>query len=202
MGLTRKKYVVDKKFQFRMSLKAVVLPLLTILSISAVLLYYADRNNRLVDKNNTYINDIVDNQDTMIEMFLSTPAFQQSKNPLIKNGVKTFKKNIGMLKKISKNSSVITENSAIVFNFLVIMTIVQTIIIFALFIFFTHKISGPIHVMTNQLRQLKNGQRPNLRPLRKNDELIVFYNEFRETLEHISDTYNIGPRDDSNGGED
>ncbi len=186
MGLTRKKYVLDKKFQFSISIKAIILPLITTLAISAVLLYFANKNNNLIDVNNKHITNIIENQDEMIDMFLSTPALQNSKNPLIKNGDATFKQNIGRLKKISDNSVVVTKNSSMVFNFLVVMTILQTIIIFGMFIFYTHKVSGPIHVMTNQLRKIRSGKDPEYRALRKNDHLKDFYDELWATLDHFN----------------
>lgn len=182
----RTQYVIDQKFQISISIKAIVLPLVTTLAISGVLLYVAGDTNRLIDRNNSSINAIVDNQDTMIDMFLSTPALQQSNNPTVRGGVQTFKENIGKLHEITRNSSKITRNSDIVFYILIVMTVLQTIIIFSLFIFFSHKISGPIMVMRNFMRDIREGKKVNFRPLRKNDELKEFYEEFRETVEYLT----------------
>lgn len=186
MALTRKKYVLDKKFQIGLSIRAVVLPLITTLGICAVLLYFADNTNKVIGDNNGQINTIVSNQDNMIDMFLSTPSLQYSNNPVIQNGVKTFKDNIGMLRKVTQNSKIITRNSIIVFYILIAMTVIQTAIIFFQFIFFSHKISGPIHVMTNYLREFRKGNSPPFRPLRKNDELQEFYEEFYKTITVIA----------------
>jgi nitrogen fixation/metabolism regulation signal transduction histidine kinase len=194
MGKKRKQLVVDKKFQFNLSIKAIILPLITTLTVSAVLLYFADRSNRLINENNSYINTIIDNQGSMIDMFLSTPALQYSGNPVIKEGVTNFKENIGKLKQITDNSRTITENSRNVFNILILMTIIQTIVIFSMFLFFSHKISGPIKVMRNHLKHLKEGNYPELRPLRKKDQLKEFYNEFCDTIDHLCDSNNDRPR--------
>jgi hypothetical protein len=186
MGLTRKKYVLDKKFQFSISIKAIILPLLTTLTISAVLLYFADKNNDLITINNKHINNIIENQVKMIDIFLETPVLQNSKNPQIKNSEVTFKQNINQLRKISVNSVAVTKNAVMVFNFLLIMTFLQTIIIFGMFIFYTHKVSGPIHVMTNQLRKIRSGKDPDYRALRKNDHLKDFYNELWATFDYLN----------------
>jgi len=183
MAITRKKYIVDKKFQIRISLRAMILPLLTLAIISGVVLFFAIKNNKLIKRNNGYIYQIIDNQDSMIDMFLSTPSLQNSSNPQIANGIKNFKKNIGQLKKITQNSKKITKNGKLVFYILIIMTISQAITIFGLFIFLTHKISGPIGVMTRQLRDIREDKHPNFRALRKKDELQDFYNELTETLD-------------------
>jgi uncharacterized protein YxeA len=173
MILKRKQYVVDKSFQYGTSLKMIILPLITLLLISAVLIYFANVNN---DR----INEIVDTQHSMIEMFLETPALYNSDNEVIRNGEKTFKNNIGKLVKIK-------EASKIVLYFLIIMTIVQTIIIFTLSIFFTHKISGPIFVMSRYLKEIKEDKVPEFRPLRDKDEFKEFYQELQEAIEYLID---------------
>lgn len=186
MKKKRTQYVLDKKFQISISIKAIILPLTTTLAICAVLLYVAGDTNRLIDRNNGSINSIVDNQDGMIDMFLSTPALQQSNNPTVRGGVQTFKDNIGKLRDVSRNSGKITRNSEIVFYILIVMTVLQTVIIFSLFIFFSHKISGPIMVMRNFMRDIRQGKKVNFRPLRKNDELKEFYDDFRDTVEYLT----------------
>lgn len=189
MASNRKQLIVDKRFQLKMSVQAIIFPLMTILSISAVLIYFTGVNKKLIHKNHKHIEEIIGNQTNIIEMFLATPLLQSSTNPSIMKGVVTFKKDIGILKKINKKSLIITENGNIIFYFLIIMTVVQTAIIFALFIFFSHKISGPIQVITRYLREIRSGNMPTMRSLRKRDELKDFYDEFRETITYIQDNY-------------
>jgi nitrogen fixation/metabolism regulation signal transduction histidine kinase len=167
----RKQYVIDKKFQYNVSFKAVALPLITVLIVGFVLLFFAV-------KNNNYINSIVKTQGDMIEMFLTTPALVNSNNPTIKNAKSTFDNNIGMLQEIKRNSG-------IVMYFIIAMIVVQSIIIFAIFIFLTHRISGPIWVMTNYLKAIQQGKKPSDRPLRKNDEFKNFYAELQATVEKL-----------------
>ena len=186
MALTRKKYILDKKFQFSISLRAIVLPLITTLAICAALLYFASTNNILINENNKNLNAIIDTQDGMFDMFMAVPALQDPNNPLVKKCDLAFKENLRVTHLINKNHERIKKNSLIVLYILIVMTVIQTAIIFFQFIFFSHKISGPILVMTNYLRELKNGGRPDFRPLRKNDELRDFYQEFRDTIDSIS----------------
>lgn len=169
--IKRKNYVVDKKFQLKISFKAVILSLSTIIILGAVLLYFAA-------KNNNYINNIVQSQDQMIDMFLTTPALINSKNPVVKEAENTFKNNIGMLVEIKRNST-------FVLYFIIIMIILQSVLIFGNFILITHKISGPIYVMSNYLKEIRAGNKPFLRPLRKKDEFKDFYNELKITIEHL-----------------
>jgi len=167
----RKQYIIDKKFQLNISLKAVILSLLTVLILGFVLLFFAT-------KNNNYINTIVKNQEQMIEMFLTTPALMNSKDTTVKNAKKTFDDNISKLVEIKRNSE-------IVLYFIIFMIIVQSVIIFAIFIFITHRISGPVYVMTRYLREIKEGKTPTARPLRKKDELKEFQTELIETIDYL-----------------
>jgi hypothetical protein len=167
----RKQYIIDKKLQFKISIKAVVFSLITVFILGFVLMFFAV-------KNSNYINTIVKTQDQMIEMFLTTPALMNSNNPTIQNAESTFKNNIGMLVEIKRNSE-------IVLYFIIFMIIIQSVIIFAIFIFITHRITGPIYVMTKYLQEIREGKTPAARPLRQKDELKAFHQELKATIEYL-----------------
>jgi nitrogen fixation/metabolism regulation signal transduction histidine kinase len=169
--LKRKQYVIDKKLQFKISIKAVVLSLITVFILGFVLLFFAVRNSN-------YINTIVKTQDQMIDMFLTTPALVNSLNPTIQGAENTFKNNIGMLVEIKRNSE-------LVLYFIIFMIIIQSAIIFAIFIFITHRITGPIYVMTKYLKEIRDGKSPATRPLRQKDELKAFYEELKATIDFL-----------------
>lgn len=186
MALTRKKYVLDKKFQLRISIRAIILPIITTLAICGILLYFAGNSNQLINENNKNITAIIDTQDSMFDMFMAIPALQDPENPLVRKCDAAFKENLKITNKINDNHEKIKKNNLIVLYILIVMTVVQTAIIFFQFIFFSHKISGPIHVMTNYLKQIRSGGKPEFRSLRKNDELLEFYEEFRETMKNLT----------------
>ncbi|MFH0976063.1 MAG: hypothetical protein V1874_09805 [Spirochaetota bacterium] len=167
----RKQYVIDKKLQLKISIKAVAISLLTVFVLGCVLLYFAG-------KNSNYINSIVKTQDQMMEMFLTTPALVNSNNPVVQGAENTFKNNIGMLVEIKRNSEV-------VLHFIIAMIIIQSVIIFLIFILITHRISGPLYVMANYLKEVREGKNPVARPLRQNDELKQFHAELKDTIEFL-----------------
>jgi len=186
MRITRKKYVVDKKFQIRLSIRAIALPLVTTLAICAILSYFAGNTNSIILDNNNNIEAIIDTQEQMLDMYMSIPALQNPNNPLTQKYDKIFKKNLAHVNKIHLNQEKIKKNILIVLSILVVMTVVQAAAIFFQFIFFSHKISGPLLVMRSYLREIRKGNRPEFRPLRGNDELKEFYNEFGETIQQLS----------------
>jgi len=182
MRLTRKKYIVDKKFQYGISFRAILLPLATLFIISALLLYYTGRSGSLIDKNNRELHRILENHDRMINLFLSTPELQHAGNETIAGGVSTFRENISGIKEVSENSTAITKNNSVIFYFIIAMAVIQTLLVFMIFIVISHRVSGPLHVMMSHMKEIQNGGTPEFRPLRKGDELKDFYLEFRKTI--------------------
>ena len=187
MKKKRKQYVIDRKFQYGMSIKAVVFPLITVLFIAAVLFYYADKNNEHIAESNRHILAVIETQDGIFSLIPEKLRFSDS--PEVISKIKPFMQNVKELKKVREKSVEITKNSRIVFYFLIIMTVAQTAMIFIMSIFFTHKISGPIYVMRQYLRQIKEGKTPKFRPLRDKDEFKDFYQELQDAVEHLTCTY-------------
>ncbi len=46
----------------------------------------------------------------------------------------------------------------------------------------THRISGPVHILSRYLNELADGRYPDLRPLRKHDELREFFTAFEDAI--------------------
>jgi hypothetical protein len=164
----RKKHIIDKKFQYKIALKSVIFPLISILVISSVLIFFASENNRKIEEINS-------NQAAIIDTFLSLPQLADPQNTLTLEANKKFQMNLGKSREIQKNSRKMIY-------FLIIMTIVQTAIIFILAIVLSHKISGPIYIMRRYLNDLKAGKKISPRPIRKGDEFKEFYEEFCDTI--------------------
>lgn len=56
--------------------------------------------------------------------------------------------------------------------------------ILALFgVLVTHRVAGPVHLLSHYLGVLASGRYPTMRPLRKNDELKAFFDSFRKAVE-------------------
>ncbi len=168
----RKQYVIDKRFQYKIAIKAAIFPLISVIIISTVLIYFASDNNQMIEEINS-------NQAAIIDTFLSLPQLADPKNALTMEANKKFQINLGKSREIQKNSRTMIY-------FLIIMTIIQTITIFTLALFLSHKISGPIFIMRRYLKDLKDGKKIYLRPLRKGDEFKEFYEEFCDTIKNLS----------------
>jgi hypothetical protein len=171
MTTKRTHYVLNKRLQYALAMKIALVPLATLLIVTVVLFAYARRSAN-------YIEEIVGTQDAMFEMFLTTPALQKTDNPVIKTGQQTFKGNIQKLLEMRRNSD-------LVLKIIVLAALLQTFIVVFVIIRLSHRITGPIYVMTGYLRELRGGGEPRMRPLRKRDEFKEFYEEFRDLITRV-----------------
>jgi nitrogen fixation/metabolism regulation signal transduction histidine kinase len=60
--------------------------------------------------------------------------------------------------------------------------VVMALVLFIWGIFITHRVAGPIFIISRYLRQLGEGDVPQTRPLRKGDELKAFFDTFSTML--------------------
>jgi nitrogen fixation/metabolism regulation signal transduction histidine kinase len=65
------------------------------------------------------------------------------------------------------------------------ITVLMTLALALLGVLITHRVAGPVHVMSNYVEALANGRYPLVRPLRKGDELKVFFERFQHALESL-----------------
>lgn len=169
----RKQYIIDKKFQLRTTFTVIgVVTIISAIIIAAIASYVVWNNSRI---DNIY--QIEDN----VFSFL-TSRFQGVEDPAYKNAIKQIAQNhndnLGMLKQI------ITVNQYLLVALLVYI-IGQGLVLYMMLIRQTHRISGPIYVMSNYIRQIIAGNWPTMRNLREKDELKDFYDLLRQMVEHF-----------------
>jgi hypothetical protein len=69
--------------------------------------------------------------------------------------------------------------------YIVVLVIVMTVALAFWGLVVTHRVSGPLHVIARHLNQLADGHYPDLRPLRKHDELQDFFATFEEAVNRL-----------------
>ena len=173
MAIKRKQYLIDRPIQVTISLKIVIIPLLLLVIFSGIVLIF-------VLTNGNYIAKIVGNQDSLIEMFITTPTLMNSNNEIVVAGEKTFRENLGLLQAIKVNNYTLLY-------FAIGLTILQAIVLFVYGIYITHKVAGPIYVMRHYCKEIQNGNTPQFRKLRGGDLLVDFYNDFITTINTLQD---------------
>ncbi|HOO73124.1 MAG TPA: hypothetical protein PK926_15310 [Spirochaetota bacterium] len=174
----RKQIIIDKKFQFKHTFS--IIGMVTI--ISAIIIAVIATN---LVFNNLKIENIYEIEDNIVHFLTSRP--HGIEDPSFKNAIKDIAVNHSEnMKTLNK---IIKYNKALLITLLVFI-VAQGVILYMMIIKMTHRISGPLYVMTNYMREIVNGKYPNIRPLRKKDELKEFYDQFRSMVATLKEKEN------------
>jgi hypothetical protein len=69
--------------------------------------------------------------------------------------------------------------------YLIVLVVVMAVALAFWGLIVTHRISGPLHILGRYLSVLADGRYPDLRPLRKRDELQDFFTTFEEAVQSL-----------------
>jgi nitrogen fixation/metabolism regulation signal transduction histidine kinase len=139
-------------------------------AISASIVY----NNEKINN----INEIENNIFQLMQDSVVTPIAGNEFVNISELLVKNHERNL-------KNIKSLTDYNRILLITLLICVVLQGILLFVLIVRLTHRISGPILVMSNYMKEIIEGKMPNPRPLRDKDELKEFYDLFREMVNSL-----------------
>ncbi len=79
----------------------------------------------------------------------------------------------------------VADYDAMAIYYLVGFVVVMALALFIWGIFMTHRVAGPIYIISRYLGQLADGQVPQTRPLRRGDELKAFFDTFSAAVESL-----------------
>lgn len=176
----RKSMLIDKKFQLRTAFTIIGIVILACSVIIAAIGVIAALNNRTLQ-------DIARNQQEIIatqsEMLRALNVFAQEKtwqNLRIATDkvAGDLNRNAG---KIEVNNSLINSISAtnsILIIAIIVFVIAQGVVLFVILLRKTHRISGPLYLLSMYTRKIIDGEHPHIRPLRENDEFKEYYDLF------------------------
>jgi nitrate/nitrite-specific signal transduction histidine kinase len=174
----RTKYLIDKGFQLRTAFSIIgvvaAVSLIILSTIAASVVY-----------NNEKINNIYQIEENIFQG-MQTASISGKPD-------EDYRSTVSMLTKIHDNNlnniNNIAEYNKYLLIALILCVIFQGFILFIMIIRITHRISGPIYVMSNYIKEIINGDIPDPRPLRDKDELKKFYNLFVDLVDSIKDKH-------------
>jgi len=170
----RKQYIIDKSFQLRtiFSVLGIVaaVSLIIIASISLSVVY-----------NNEKINNIYEIEDNIFNLMQAANIDSQVDENYLKTTAILMERHESNLATIDQ----IARYNRYLLIALVLFVLAQWIILFVMLIRITHRISGPVFVMSRYFREIIDGNIPDIRPLREKDELKSFYSLFKELAETL-----------------
>ncbi|PKL37349.1 MAG: hypothetical protein CVV44_17095 [Spirochaetae bacterium HGW-Spirochaetae-1] len=166
----RKQYIIDKNFQLKTTFSIIAI----VSVISAIIIGGIATN---IVYNNVKIKNIYEIEDNIVHFLTSRPISGQDEAM------------VNAMREIAINHSenmetlnVIIELNQILLVALIVAIVLQSILLYVLLIRKTHRISGPIFVMSNYIKEVIDGKWPTPRPLRDKDELKTFYHLFTQMV--------------------
>lgn len=173
----RKQYIIDRKFQLRTTFSVIgivtIISAIIIAALASTIVY-----------NNIKIQNIYEIEDNIVHFLTSRPV--NTKDTALQDAMREIANN--------HSNNMATLNRIIDLNrilliVLIVSIILQSAVLYFLMIRKTHRISGPIYVMSNYMKEIVEGKWPNPRPLRDRDELKTFYHEFGQMVQALKDRY-------------
>jgi hypothetical protein len=172
----RKQILIDKKFQLKTAFTIIgVVTILTVLIIVAISLTAAYNNDR--------IHKIIRSEDKIFQALTVITSKNIKEQPVLDSTKQMSRDHINNF----ELSDRIVDNNRILMIALIVFVVVQGIILYFMMLYKTHRISGPIYVMSMYMKQMIEGKYPVPRSLRKNDEFMEFYELFKQLIATLKD---------------
>ncbi len=170
----RKKYIIDRKFQLRTAFSVIgftaVVSMIIIASIASSIVY-----------NNEKINNIYEIENNIFQLMQDTTLNCENSDNfgnMVQLLTKNHEHNLHTINRINQYNRLLLIS-------LVICVVLQGVILFIMIIKITHRISGPVYVMSGYMKEIIEGRIPVTRELRKKDEMKDFYKLFSEMVESL-----------------
>lgn len=174
----RTKYIIDKGFQLRTAFSIIgvvaAVSLIILSAIAASVVY-----------NNEKINNIYQIEDNIFQGMQTANINGQPDNDYVSTVAMLTRIHDSNLNNINKLASY----NRYLLVALIVCVIFQGFVLFVMIIRITHRISGPIYVMSNYIKEIINGDMPDPRPLREKDELKKFYSLFVDLVDSIKEKH-------------
>ncbi len=198
----RTQYLIDKKFQLRQTFSLIGIKFSIIALIIGAIAFNAAYNNNQLSTNNRQLRSIIENQsnviiiqDNNVEALLTYSQYVKDKthqrailDVARQHGtnMKTVRQNITTMEDIIRHNENIISYNTLLLVAVCLFVLAQGVFLYFMLIRKTHRISGPIYVISNYMKQITEGKIPeHVRKLRKNDELQEFYDIFAKMVESI-----------------
>jgi len=199
----RKQKIIDKKFQhgksFRITSFAAIITAVIVIAVGVSISVNngkIEKNNEKIAENTTTINGIILSQQNIFIKYSLLPREGGSipQKDKTEGMVKDYNANVEKLNHtvksnheiIAANMNIMTINTILVVA-IIFMTALGMGLLYWLLIHETHRISGPIFLMTRHMKEISEGKTPDMRDLRDDDEFKEFYELFREMARRLID---------------
>lgn len=181
----RKHKLINKKFQLSLTfsiIKTVFLILAMIIAFIGINFIF---NNQKLSAIIEEQKEITNSEDNIFKTLTHVPPkkMELEQRSDVKKIMQIHADNIS-----TTNSHILSIEKIITYNYLVLLFVIIFFIILIFLLYFlligkTHRIYGPIDIMSEYINKIIRGEYPTTRPIRKNDELRDFYSQFSKMID-------------------
>jgi nitrate/nitrite-specific signal transduction histidine kinase len=178
----RKKTLINREYQLKTSVKIMGLILLFSLLFIAATGTHAVLKNREIEETSHELKEAIAIEDNIIRAFVDYSRthmdFESSEILALKKinddharSIATMNKYLELLRSYGRQLIVLIAAAAA-------LAALMAVAAFIYLIRLTHRVSGPLHIMEQNIDKILNGEQPQLRDLRKKDEFKGLHKKF------------------------
>lgn len=185
----KRKRLIDRKLQLTTSFAVIRFYFIAFFIVLALLVIHTALTDNKITGTVKDLRGAVETEKNIVNAFIKYSDMTSNSDLQLKSQ-KISEDHNNSVQVIEKHISVLT--GLIKSGFIVIIIITCFMVIMGLILFYylirlTHTISGPIYVMTQQIQDIIGGKEPAARPLRQDDQLKDFYEQFIEMTKKIQE---------------
>jgi hypothetical protein len=188
MKIKRSQKLIDKKFQLSTTFKILGMILISFLVIIAILSISVMQNSKSLEKYIKELTLVMTAEEKIAKELIDYSKIIDNKT-ILSQSKKIIQDHDANMEKIKTHIIKLNISIEKNFNLIIIITIIILAIAICLYFYLlniTHRISGPVYVMTKHIQEILDGKAPQFRKLRDKDELKEFYQKFIELSEKIN----------------
>ncbi len=186
----RRLKIIDQRFQLKTAFTIIGIILIAytvVIATTGIIISYNNKNLTIAI---TDLSKSVDNENAIVTKLLKHADRDSGKDGPIDRGeirryhgetMSLIQSRVSILQRIAAQNRVLIMVT-------ILMGILLGVTLFFYLVNFTHRIAGPIYVLSRHVQDIIDGKEPDFRELRKNDEFKEFYAQFIEMVEKIRNT--------------
>jgi len=176
----RSKKLILPDFQLRTIFTVIGISTIAFLLIVAVVGINAYQNNRKISTTVKDLNEAIALQDSIVNTFLDNSSGMNAEDKVqAQDRINAdYNKSIGVMRRYVQLLYSFARQNFHLITLIMTVVFLQGFLLYFYLLKLTHRISGPIFVMTRHIEEIMDGKEPHFRELREKDEFKDFYQKF------------------------
>ncbi len=181
--MKRTRFLIDTNFQLKTTFRILGVIIIAFILIIAVTGLISMDNNGAISSSIKDLEGLMAKDRDMIERLIAAAGQRGALDPGHDGLIADHLETMALMQKNAERLKEILGLNRLLVTVTILAGVVMALVLFAYLIVITHRISGPLYVLSRHMRDIMEGREPDLRDLRKNDEFKDFYRQFIDFLD-------------------